>query len=207
VNPETNATPEVTPEIQPTTEQPKPPSPGELFKRAFLLRELFFKNNQATERKAIAKRRGLFSHLSVEPTQPELEAAVRLPEDDIRLVRVALDSHGLPALPKAHGRRKPRMTKAHQRVKSYAIQAFRPLFAARIAELKAAAEAKGEQFVGIPQDEIPKIGARAAMVGLRQAKAKFKNVKRLARNRSKLSRKINAGILPGNTNVHNYIIN
>lgn len=208
MNPEPNA-----------NSEPKPkPSPAEMFQRALEIRNNQFERAVIEKRTAIARRKGLLQP-SVEYTPAELKDLVPIPEDKIRFAtypkghkfagqpRIAVDRFGLPALPKARGRRNRHMTKHEQAVKSAAIIIFRTLFGERKAVLEAEADVKGEKFVGIPEAELPKLGARATRMASQQVKATNAQYRRRTRNRTKLSRKINAEILPGNTNVHDYIIN
>lgn len=187
-------------------------SPADFVRQHIAFREQEWANVADAERTRIAKARGMFKDPSVQITLEELRAAVPLQGDTMRYAkdkagnpRMALTKHGFPAGPKGRGRQNPHMTKTAQAIKSRAIIVFRGLFNKRIAELEKAAVASGETFNGIPTADLGPLGARATMIAAGYFRRDFKAGKRAARNRKKLSRAINAGIVPGNTNVARYI--
>jgi hypothetical protein len=144
----------------------------------------------------------------VEPTVEELRAAVELPGDTMHYIKLATNRHGLPSWPKAQrGRKRPHMAKHAQAIKSTSLAIFRGLFTKHITELEAKAKAAGEVFNGVPNDDLPKLGAKASVLGAKQIQKKLAAARRQARNRQKLSRRINRGVVPGNTNVLAYITN
>lgn len=165
------------------------------------------------ERMRIAKAKNLFGP-SVEPTREELRLAVPLEGDTIRYAkdkdgkpRIAPGRNGLGGMVSrhGHGRKKKHMTKAAQAIKSASIASFRLIFGAHRAGVAAQAAADNKEFVGVPEQDIAALGAKAAALGHRTVKLNAAAARRRARNRSKLSRKINRGVLPGNTNVRRYI--
>jgi hypothetical protein len=140
-----------------------------------------------------------------------LRNLVPLPGDTIRYAkdskgnsRIATDRHGFISFPKQRGRRKPHISAHLQTIKNRSISVFRGLFLDHAADLQAKAKAAGEVFNGVPVDDFSKLGARAAVIGAARVKAEQHLARRRARNQQKLSRKINAGILPGNTNRRAY---
>lgn len=169
-------------------------------------RETQWNLNADAERLRIARKNGLFSEPSVIPTPEELRAAVTLPGDTIRYRKLATDKHGLLSLSKPpKGRKNPHMTPRQQRAKAAGILAFGRVFRNRFHNLSDKAKAEGTEFKGVPVKELSAIGARAAMVGFADNKRNLRAAARKARKRQELSRKINAGTLPGNTNVRRYV--
>jgi hypothetical protein len=169
-----------------------------------------FENQADDERRRIAKKRGLFKAFNGaehNPSVEELRVAVELDGDTIRYAkdakgneRIARDKHGFLARPKRTGRRNPHRSKTAHAIKNAAVSVFRTLFLQRRDELQREAAANGTKFEGVPKEELVKIGAKSAVRGHRRAE-KLARVKRdRARNQQTLSRHINAGILPGNTN-------
>lgn len=130
--------------------------------------------------------------------------SIRYAKDAGGSLRIALDRHGLLAMPKGHGRKHPRMSAHKQAIKSVAIGIFGRMFTTHATKLQAAAEEKGEQFVGVPNADLPAIGARATVLAAQRVKKAMKALHRRARNEKKLARRINAGVLPGNTNRRAY---
>lgn len=220
--PETNAA------AQPTEPQPKPEkTPEQLAAEARAHVAMQFVTIGDKERKRLAISRGLMDkegNISqrgillapkLKDGQVTLEALrqmVPLPGDTMRYAkdkhgkkRMATDRYGFVAFPKQSGRRKPHMSRHAHTIKNKSIAIFKTLFKLQIAEGEAAAKAKGETYNGIPTEELTKLGARAATLGNVQATAARKLHNRRARRRQQLSRRINYGIQPRNTNVQAYI--
>lgn len=177
-----------------------------------------FQQNQWDEqvnqiRMGIAKRKGLLSDPSVVLSPAELREAAPLEGDKIRYakdkagnLRIATNRHGMFSWPKPQGgRKRPHMTKHAMAIKSRAISIFRGMFTTHAAELEATAKEKGEQFLGVPTENLTKIGARASILAALYNKRDAKAARITRRNMQKLSRRINAGVVNGNTNAVRYI--
>ena len=136
-----------------------------------------------------------------EPTIAVLRLLVELPGDTMKYKVVAVDRHGLPALPKQHGRRKPHVSKKQLTIRSRTINFFRSLFVKHNANLEAAAGAEDKPFDGTPQADAAKLGLRASSLAAEQVARDARDKRRRKRNQQILSRKINYGLLPGNTNT------
>ena len=176
-----------------------------------------FQNNQwnqagDAERARIAKERGLLNDPSVTLSPVELRELIPLEGDTMRyakgkdgLPRIATTRHGMLCWPKPKGRKKPHMTKHAMAIKSRAISTFRGLFASHAANLEQAAKAAGEPFNGVPTADLSKLAARASILATGYNKRDAKAARITRRNMQKLSRRINAGVVNGNTNVVRYI--
>lgn len=177
------------------------------------------------ERIKIAKRRGL---LPAEPGKDATEddrktytAKVKAIAKDIALEgdtlryakdrdgnpRIVTGRFGMPAYPKQHGRRRHRMNKAGQTLKSTAIGIFRNSYPMLIEKLEAEAKAAGLPFNGVPVEELSKLSTKSALLAKVQVRQGARDKRRRKRNEAKLQRRINAGVLPGNTNRRAYVIN
>lgn len=139
-----------------------------------------------------------------ESTIEVLRLLVELPGGTMKYKVVAVDRHGLPALPKQHGRRKPHVSKQKLTIRSRTINFFRSLFVKHTANLAAASEAEGKPFEGTPQADMPKLGLRASSMAADQVARDARDKRRRKRNQQILSRKINYGLLPGNTNTAHF---
>lgn len=191
----------------PENAPPPQPTPEQMAIRAHEMHQEQWDGVVDAERVRIARQRGLFTDPSVQPTVAELRAAVPLPGDTFKYIKLAKNRHGLPSWPKPKGRQNPRMTKGQMAVKSASLVIFRRLFSTHVTKIEAIAREKGIEFHGVPTEDLAPLGVRATKLGLQQVKAEHKYFRRRERNRKKLSRRINAGALPGNTNVLAYITN
>ena len=100
--------------------------------------------------------------------------------------------------------RRGHMCKRIQTAKSTMLAIFRRLIAPRIAVGRALAESKGEEFTGLPNEIMGEVGAQAGRMAffiLRRRGAE----RRSRRNRAQqFSRRVNSGLMPGNTNQRKY---
>jgi hypothetical protein len=150
---------------------------------------------------------------SVEPTDEELRAMVPLPQDrwhyatDIHGVecepRIAMNKFGLYSIGKpGRGRKKPHMFKRKMAVHNASFRIYKTLFAQAAREADAAAKKEGKEYVGIPEEQLKKIGAKSIRLGAREVYRTIKRRPQLAQQQA--SRKVNNGTLPGNQ-VQGYI--
>ena len=163
------------------------------------------------ERMRLAKERGLLDP-SVTLSPVELRELIPLEGDTMHyakgkdgLPRIATTRHGMFCWPKPKGRKKPHMTKHAMAIKSRAISTFRGLFASHAAKLELEAHAAGEPFNGVPTADLSKLAARASILAAGYNKRDAKAARITRRNMQKLSRRINAGVVAGNTNLVRYI--
>lgn len=192
----------------------KPPSAEEMRARFADFQRMEWNKAATNARFEMLKARGIQPDPSVEWGEEELKAMAPLEGDTMRYAkdkagnpRMATDRAGFMATPKRRGRRKPHMTKSAQALKSAALHIFGGMFRKRIATVEAATTAKGETFTGLPQKELTKLAAKAsahAAVRVRENRAARR---RRLRNESKMQRRINRGLIPGNTNRRAYTIN
>lgn len=192
------------PELPPV-EAPAPVTPEDMAAKAHAFVQGQWDSIADNARAIIAKRKGLFSDPSVQPTLDELRAAVPLEGDTLKYKVIARGRLGTLAFPKQTGRRRPHMTKHAQHVKSESLRVFRHLFTNHVHTLEILARKAGEPFNGVPADDLPKLGARAAVLAAKAVKNTRAERRRRARNQQKLSRRINAGVVAGNINVGRYI--
>jgi hypothetical protein len=166
---------------------------------------LSFDKSDYDERLEVGKRRaqngrpwnnplyGLFSDPSINYTLEKLKALVPLDRDKMRYKTFAKNVHGLLSIGRAKGRRKPRMTKHQQAIKSESIRVFRGLIVARAEELKAVCKNDGIEYLGIPDALLPEISARAAKLGMAAVNNKRRAKARKANRVQQASRKTNRG--------------
>ena len=113
------------------------------------------------------------------------------------------ERHPFACVPKPP--KKGHMSKRIQTAKNTMLNIFRRLIAPRIAVGRALAESKGEEFTSLPLEVMGEVGAHAGRLAFfyltRQAA-----VRKSRRNRTQqFSRRVNAGLTPGNTNQRKYI--
>lgn len=198
--------PEVNPHVESTPEPPPAQAtPEEVHARIVAFRQKVWDDSVKAERLKIAKRRGYINKDSKEKEIEDALLKVTLPGDEINYAkdkngnpRLAKDRHGLLSFPKTRGRRKPHMTKHQNTVKSAAIGIFQRLFKSHGLKLEAAAKAAGEDFFGVPEKDLPRIGARAAMLALRQVRRENAEQRQRARRQQQFSRRVNWGLVNGN---------
>jgi hypothetical protein len=147
-------------------------------------------------------------HPSVEPTDEELRAMVPLPQDRMNFAwenktkgtkgTVALNAHGLISSGRPTGPRKPHMSKRKMAVHNASLRIYKTLFAeaARAAEVQAKKDNK--PYVGIPEEDLKKLGFKALRLGAREVFRSIKAAQRYNRRVKDASRRVNAGLLAGN---------
>lgn len=164
--------------------------------------EAFDKADHA-ERLTIAMRRGLINPC-IEYTLDELKALVPLKRDRYRLIKFAVNRFGLYAGPRPKGKKKPHMSLPAQRIKSASLLIFQRLFKEKAENLEAVCGRENIKYIGVPESAIPEIGARAANLALGAVADDRKRKRKVRRRMQQFQRKVNAGILPGNTGERNY---
>lgn len=191
------------------------PTPEEFRAQIGSILEKQFAGAADKVRRTKATAKGLIDP-SKDLTDDELRALIPLEGDTIKYAkypeghpkagqpRMAFDSHGFIALPKAHGRRKKHMTKRDQAIKSAYLRISKDLFTVVAGKKITEAEAKGEKFVGLNEEEMRKIAAKATRLAMVEVLKTRKFQKTVTNRMQDLSRSINAGILPGNTDARNY---
>lgn len=189
------------------------PTPEEMKAKVAAIRAEYF--TAAGDQIRLAKAKGLLDP-SVELKPEELRALVPLEGDTMRYAvypeghpqagepRLALDSHGMISYPKPHGRKKKHMTKRDQAIKSAYLRISKDLFTIEAGKRVVAAQAEGTEFVGLSQDEMTAIAAKAARLATIEV-LKVRKFQRTVRNRiEQLSRGVNAGLLPGGLNARTF---
>lgn len=205
----------------PVPEQPTPTSPENMVAKIRMMQIQQYADADRNERLTIARRGVRIETVSdyhgkmqfetfilgpsVEPTDTELKALVPLERDRIKYLKFATNRHGLFSVPKPHGRRNPHMTKRQQTIKSEAIRIFGRLFADAAKHAQEQCAKDGVTYVGMPDDVIPVLGARAAKIALRVVTGQHKEASRTKRRQQDFSRKVNVGILPRNANARAYV--
>src|SRR5258708_3978322 len=144
----------------------------------------------------------------VEGVRAVLRKAKGLPEDEIvtlpgdtlpvRYIRYALDKKGMLATGKQHGRRRPHWNKRKLALKSLSIELFRREFAAYEAARKGIYEKDGKKFDGMHAADIKILATRIAVILRGEFNAARPAARVAARNRQRVARRINFGLLPGN---------
>lgn len=113
------------------------------------------------------------------------------------------EKHPFACIPKPP--HKGHMTKRIQTAKSTMLGIFRRLIAPRIAVGRALAESKGEEFTSLPLEVMGEVGAHAGRLAFYYLTRRAA-VRKSRRNRAQqFSRRVNAGLMPGNTNQRKYI--
>lgn len=206
---------------------PPAPTPEEMRAKFSAFQQEEWNGIANKERARMAKERGLLAILkkpaddapqtdkdAYQKKYDSIIASIVLEGDSMRYAkdadghpRLATDRNGFMAHPKGRGRRKPHMTKHGQTVKSTALQIFSGLFHQRMSFLEFEASQKGETFNGVPQAELTKLAAKATVLATQAVKENQRAKRRRLRNESKLQRRINRGVVPGNTNRRAYAIN
>jgi hypothetical protein len=118
---------------------------------------------------------------------------------------LAKNKHGLLSIGKQRGRLKQRMNKHQQGIKSASLRIFRELFTKRAELLQATAATEKIEYLGIPDAMLPKLGAVAAQLAMKEVKAKRRSKRDVRKRMQQASRKVNYGLLAGNQ-AHNFIM-
>ena len=119
--------------------------------------------------------------------------------------RLASSRFGFMAFPKQRGRKNRHLTKTEMAIKSAALRIFRRLFTECAAFMEKELTSKGEQYFGIPEEMLQKLGARAARLGALEVSFHSRVARRHVRRQQALSRGINRGTIAGNTPRRNYV--
>jgi hypothetical protein len=146
-----------------------------------------------------------FDNPSIEYSLDELKVLVPLERDRMKYIKLAMNKHGLLSVGKPHGRLKPRMNKHQQAIKSASLHIFRSLFQSRSELLQATAANEKIEYLGIPDAMLPKLGAIAAQLAMKEVKAKRRSKRDVRKRMQQASRKVNYGLLAGNQ-AHNFIM-
>jgi hypothetical protein len=191
------------------------PTPAEMKAKVSAIREQYFLAAGDGIRQAKAAAKGLLDP-SIELSPEELRALIPLEGDTMRYAvypkghpqagepRLALRFTRDDFIPKPHGRKNKHMSKRNQAIKSAYLRISKDLFTIAAGKKIKAAEADGTEFVGLSQDDMTKIAAKAARLGTIEV-IKTRRFQRNVRNRvQQLSRGINAGLLPGGVNARNF---
>jgi hypothetical protein len=145
---------------------------------------------------------------SIEPTDEELRAMVPLPQDRFDFGwenkakgtkgTIALNAHGLISSGRPTGPRKPHMSKRKMAVHNASLRIYKTLFAeaARAADVQAKKDNK--PYVGIPEEDLKKLGFKALQLGAREVFRSIKAAQRYNRRVQDANRRVNTGLLPGN---------
>lgn len=112
--------------------------------------------------------------------------------------RYALDRFVRLSLGKRHGRLRPHWNKARLALKSLSIETFRAEYQAHEDHLRMAATTVGQEFAGVPQDQLVKLAAHATKTAVREFRRRRFAARAARRTRQSVARRINFGIIPGN---------
>ena len=180
-------------EALPTVAAPAP-TKEEVVAQILKQQEAAFEHNDLAERLKIGARLSkcgqpwnnplfgmTFDDPSIEYTLAEMKVFVPLERDRMNYNWenkdkgtkgvVAANVHGLYAMPRGHGRRKPHMNLKQQAIKSTAIRIFKELFEKAGQSLKATCAKEEIEYLGIPDAMIPELGAKATSIAARVVKA------------------------------------
>lgn len=158
---------------------------------------------------------GLFEDPSIEYTLAELKALVPLDRDSLNydwtspdkktVGKFAKNVHGLLSIGRQHGRRRKRMTKHQQAIKSASLRLFKSLMETRAHELQTVCKNEGIEYLGIPDAMIPEVGALAAKLGMLEVTNRQRQKSHKARRRKEFSRKVNAGTITKSASEKRYV--
>lgn len=148
---------------------------------------------------------GLFEDPSIEYTMEELKVLVPLDRDRLVYKTFSKNVHGLLSIGKQKGRRRKRLTKHQQAIKSESLRFFKSLIETRAHELQAVCKNEGIEYLGIPDAMIPEVGALAAKLGMLAVTNRRRQKARKARRRQQFSRKVNAGTITKSTSEKRYV--
>jgi hypothetical protein len=189
---------------------PNQPAPSKPFEQQKAVADFVAQQWKAIgdkERLKIAKRRGLIKEADL--ANQELVAAaiaqVALPGDNNKYIRVAQSRYGFLSFGKTKGRKNRHMTKHEMAIKSAALRIFRKLFAAAALHLEAELTAKGEKYLGVPEEILNDLGIRAGKLAAKEVAEQGRVRRRHVRRQQKLSRNINLGLLAANTPAKTFV--
>lgn len=147
-----------------------------------------------------------FDDPSIEFSLDELKALIPLDRDRLDYGWVNEDKgthgvfaenrHGLFSIPKpGRVRRNMHMTKKQQHVKSLSLVIFRQLFEKQSREFEATCKEQNIKYIGLPEEALTELGAKAAQLALAEFKATKKNATRRLRRAQQFQRAVQAGTL------------
>lgn len=116
-----------------------------------------------------------------------------------RYVRYAFDRNGFLSIGKGKGRLKPHWNKTKLQLKDTALGVFRKNLLAYEMEMRKEDAIDGKAFQGLTDEEIMPIAIRSTKNVGRVLKQRRKARREAARLRQEVSRRINRGLIPGNS--------
>lgn len=116
-----------------------------------------------------------------------------------KYVRYAFDRYGRLSLGHGKGRLKRHFTKTQLAMKSAAIEQFRAEYTAYESMMRIEDAKDGKAFQGVTEEEIMAFAPGATKRGVRAMRKQRRAEARAKRARQQASRKINFGMLPGNS--------
>lgn len=162
-------------------------------------------DNQATQELGKSKLVQAQWDKLVDGCRAVLRKAKGLPEEDVvvlpgdsapgRYVRYALDKNGYLSTGKKHGRRRPHWNKKKLALKDLSIQLFRREF---VLYEEAMRKAKGADWKGMEAADLSIVAARVAVILPGEFNARRTAARVAARNRHRVARRINYGLLASN---------
>jgi hypothetical protein len=81
---------------------------------------------------------------------------------------------------------------------------FRKLFAAKAERLQAVCKEEKIEYQGVPESALPQLGAQAMKAAVAIVDRENTRHRKVRRRMKDLSRRINYGLKPGNTNARKY---
>ena len=114
-----------------------------------------------------------------------------------KYIKFAFDNRKLPSMPKAHGRKNPRLKAKGVRIKNLSLLIFRALYEELEEQVKKSLKLT-EKFAGLTQDQIKDLGAIAGKKAAERINELGANMRKAKRDRQKVARRVNFGLLAGN---------
>lgn len=130
------------------------------------------------------------------------EGIVTLPGDNLpsRYIRYALDKHGMLSTGNTRqGRRRKHWNKRKLALKSLSIELFRREFVAYENAMRDVYAKDGKEFDGMHEADIKLLATRINLILPGEFNARKAAARVAARNRQRTARRVNFGMLPGNS--------
>ena len=179
--------------VEAAPEENKEPTPEEMQARFAQIREQIWNRQSLPERERLAKKFGI----PIEDVRLEGDSVRYALDPKTNQPRIAFMANQLYAMPKGRGRRKARIGAMQGMMRQMATYIFQHLF--EDAEAKARHALKeGEEFKGVPQEEVKKLGQLAAREAGRHFRSQAAISARESRRRHRQARRAGFGLIAGN---------
>lgn len=177
---------------EPDKEAPKvPQTPEEMRQRLEAIRATLWNAMVGPHRQKLATK------LGIEPSEVVMEG------DGLKYTKLAFDNRGLFAMPKGHGRLKPRIKAHGALLRDATVSKFHNMFGKLEEQVKAKLP-EGVAFDGLTQEQVKDLGAVAATLAAKNLNGSRRLSKKQARQRHRSARRVGFGTLAGNRarNIH-----